>query len=269
MAVGFKLGLTHLTPLGLLLLGSIVSWAIFFITCLWRRNFVLLPKDRVLAPVLGALNPCCYYLILFAAYDVLPAHIAQPLNYTWGITLALLAVPVLKQSLTRQALVGILISYLGVVTLVGFGPAHADNISQFGVALALLSTVLWASYWLLNTKSQSDPTSLMFWSFSAALPMLGTAVWITDDVPQLNLTTAFYGLWVGAIEMGITFLLYQRALRITSSVAKISQLIFFSPFISLILIYYFLGEEIGPQTVVGLMMIVAGVILTNRASKHS
>ena len=39
-----------------------------------------------------------------------PAHIAQPLNYTWAITLALLAVPLLKQPLTRRMLAGILVS---------------------------------------------------------------------------------------------------------------------------------------------------------------
>ena len=65
-----------------------------------------------------------YYLILFAAYDRLPAHIAQPINYTWAITLALLAVPLLGQRLSKRTLTGILISYLGVVLLVLTTPAR-------------------------------------------------------------------------------------------------------------------------------------------------
>jgi hypothetical protein len=32
---------------------------------------------------------------LFEAYDRLPAQVAQALNYTWALTLTLLAVPVL------------------------------------------------------------------------------------------------------------------------------------------------------------------------------
>ncbi len=33
--------------------------------------------------LLGLLNPVAYYLVLFKAYDLLPAHVAQPINYTY------------------------------------------------------------------------------------------------------------------------------------------------------------------------------------------
>ena len=36
--------------------------------------------------VASCLNPLCYYIVLFAAYDRLPAQVAQPINYTWAIT---------------------------------------------------------------------------------------------------------------------------------------------------------------------------------------
>ena len=43
------------------------------------------------------LNPVAYYLILFEAYDRLPAQLAQPINITWTIVLALMAGLILKQ----------------------------------------------------------------------------------------------------------------------------------------------------------------------------
>ena len=46
----------------------------------------------VRAAALGFLNPFLYYVVLFKAYDLLPAQEAQPLNYTWAITLAILFV---------------------------------------------------------------------------------------------------------------------------------------------------------------------------------
>ena len=39
--------------------------------------------------LLGNINPIVYYLVLFASYDLLPEQIAQSINYTWGIMLAL------------------------------------------------------------------------------------------------------------------------------------------------------------------------------------
>ena len=61
------------------------------------------------------LNPVLYYLVLFEAYDRLPAQIAQPLNYTWAITLALLAVPLLGQRLSGRDMLAVLLGYGGVV----------------------------------------------------------------------------------------------------------------------------------------------------------
>ena len=62
--------------------------------------------------------------------------------------------------------------------------------------------------------------------------------------------------------MGVTFLLWQRALRLTSHAARIGQLIFLSPFISLALIGSVLGEHIHLTSVLGLAIIVAGLIVT-------
>ena len=82
-----------------------------------------------------------------------------------------------------------------------------------GITLALLSTVLWASYWLLNTRSNAQPASIMFWSFTVALPLISAICWYGPGLPTLDTTAFGYALWIGAIEMGVTFLLWQRALR--------------------------------------------------------
>ena len=92
VATGFKLGLRELAPLQLLFLGSAIS-TIVFVLAAARRGWPRAGLNVREGILFGAINPGCYYVILFEAYDRLPAQIAQPLNYTWAITLALLAVP--------------------------------------------------------------------------------------------------------------------------------------------------------------------------------
>lgn len=260
VATGFKLGLAVLAVEQLLLLGSALSWLVFAAYAVSTRQFALDRQDRPLVFALGLINPFAYYLILFAAYDRLPAHIAQPLNYTWAITLALLAVPILKQPLTGKTLSGILVSYLGVVVLlVTAAPVNGSSWDTWGVVLALLSTVLWAVYWLLNTNSNSAPAALMFWSFSVGLPLIAAACWLGPGWPRLTAVNLAYGAWVGFIEMGVTFLLWQQALRRTANAARIGQLIFLSPFLSLVIIYLVLGEHITWGAVLALLIIVLGL----------
>ena len=54
-------------------------------------------KDILFSALMGLLNPVAYYLILFKAYTILPAQVAQPLNMVWPIVLVLLSMPILGQ----------------------------------------------------------------------------------------------------------------------------------------------------------------------------
>jgi len=269
VATGFKLGLQRLEPLQLLWLGTLVSLGFFAVLLLatgrWRRLTALPARGWAQAAGLGLLNPFLYYFILFEAYDRLPAQIAQPLNYTWAIMLAILAVPILKQPLTRRSLTGIVLSYAGVVVLLAQG--RFDGIAQvdaLGVALGLVSTLVWALYWLANVRVKIDPVVLMTASFAVAAPAVGIACALREGLPALSAPALGYGAWVGLIEMGMTFVLWQTAMRRTAHAGRLAQLIFLSPFLSLVLIDRVLGEAVSANSVAGLALIVAGLLVARR-----
>jgi drug/metabolite transporter (DMT)-like permease len=265
VATVFKLGLAFLTPIQMLWLGSVFSLAFFALTKLVIATPPITRSVCFRAGLLGLVNPLAYYLILFEAYDRLPAQIAQPLNYTWAITLAILAIPLLKQRLSSKAWIGIGVSYVGVVILVTRGAsAGFDTFDIVGITLALLSTLLWSLYWLATIRIESHPAPLMLIGFAVATPIIGLLCWSTDGFPPLTPRTLSVGVWVGLFEMGVTFLLWQQALSRTRQVAKVSQLIFLSPFISLFLIDQILGESVHPSAVIALGLIVLGVVLVNK-----
>ena len=267
VATGFKLGLAVMRPLQLLALGSVVSLVFFAAAYLVVRPP---PAPRAAlgrAAALGLINPFAYYLVLFEAYDRLPAQVAQPLNYTWAITLAVLAVPILGQRLDRRTLAGILVSYLGVVVLVTRGEFTAfDTFDGLGIVLALGSTVIWASYWLATVRLGLHPVQMLLAVFATGTACVVTACVLTEGLPPLTVENLGYGLWVGLVEMGVTFLLWQRALALTAHAGRISQLIFLSPFLSLVMIANVLGETIHPSAVAGLVLIVGGLLLRPRRS---
>ena len=260
VATAFKLGLRVLEPLQLLLIGTAVSALLFAGLATLRGAWQ--PSLRTLraGALFGLANPLLYYLVLFEAYDRLPAQIAQPLNYTWAITLALLAVPVLGQRLTPRMLAGIAIGYGGVLVLLTRGRLDGwSELDWLGVALALASTVVWAGYWLANARSILPAVTLLAWSFLLALPLVAAACHLGPGWPALSGPALAYGAWVGLVEMGITFLLWQQALRLTARAARIGQLIFLSPFLSLVLIATVLGETVHVTSVAGLAIIVLGL----------
>jgi len=265
VATAFKLGLAVLTPVQLLTLGTLISAALFAGLATARRCWH--PSWRTIGygAAFGLVNPFLYYLLLFEAYERLPAQIAQPLNYTWAITLALLAVPVLGQPLTRQLATGIGVGYLGVLLLLSQGRFDAwPSLDWPGVGLALGSTVLWAGYWLTNARVDMAPVTLMAWSFLLASPLVIAACLAGPGWPALTGERLAYGAWVGLIEMGFSFLLWQQAMRRTRQTGRIGQLIFLSPFLSLVLIGAVVGESIHWTSAAGLGVIVLGLWLSRR-----
>lgn len=270
VATAFKLALARMDHIQLLLVADAVSVLTLALILAAQGKLGLLlglTRRELLRNLgLGLLNPLLYYLILFKAYALLPAQVAQPLNYTWAITLSLLSVPLLGQRLSRRDLLAICISYLGVVVLSLQGNvAQLDFGSPLGVGLALVSTLVWALYWIGNTRNSTDPVVALLLNFSAALPCILALALLTSGLPDLTGGDIGVGMlaagYVGVFEMGISFVLWLTAMRLTPSTARIGNLIFLSPFLSLVLIHFILGESIHATTYAGLALILAGNLL--------
>ena len=266
VATAFKLSLRHLSPAHLLLYAAAVSTLTLGLL-LARRGRLgaalqALRQDWRRSLLLGLINPLCYYLVLFKAYALLPAQEAQPLNYTWAITLALLSVPLLKQRIAPRDLVAILVSYLGVVVISTKGDLLGLHFAEpLGVALALGSTVLWALYWIYNTRSRRDPLAGLFGNFLCGLPFILLWCLLFTDLRPPSLPGLLGAAYVGVFEMGITFVLWQQALVHSENTAKIGNLIFLSPFLSLLFIHLLVGEAILTSTLIGLVLIVCGQLI--------
>ena len=270
VATAFSLSLQYLTPLQLVTLATVISWCFFAIRLRApeRRSAlrVTSSKARATGLLIGWLNPGLYYLVLFAAYDRLPAQEAMAINYSWGITLALLAAPLLRQHLSAGALLAACISYGGILVIATRGaPLSLDFAQPLGVGLALLSTVLWSLYWVINTRLSLDPEVNLFLNFSGALPLLLALLW-WSNTPFPTLWQGWAGgLYVGLFEMGLAFVLWMGAMKATTSTLRISSLIFLSPPLSLVLIWVIAGEPVKAYTLIGLVLILLGLWLQRRA----
>ena len=266
VATVFKLSLGYLTAAQLVLLACVVSCLVLGVILgiqgrlgqIWSLG----RKDYQVSILFGVLNPMVYYLVLFRAYELLPAQEAQSINYTWALTMTLLAVPLLGHKLTVRDIIAALLCYAGVLVLSTRGDVLGLNFTNLtGVGLALFSTLLWALYWILNTRDQRDPVLGLFMNFLCALPLIILYCTVTGELQWMPWQGVLGALYIGVFEMGLTFVLWLSAMKLTDSTAKISNLIFIAPFLSLVFISVFLGEEILPSTLYGLLFIICGLVL--------
>lgn len=264
VATAFKLGLQTLSPLYLILVASAVSLVAFFVVILFQGKVGELFKVSLSglgkSALLGALNPFAYYLILFQAYSLLPAQVAQPLNMVWPIVLALLSAPLLKQKITARNLVAILISFIGVIFISSQGSLSGmANTSLTGALLALGSSLIWALFWILSVLDKRDSLFKLFWNFVFGFIYLLIAAFIFTDFSLPDPKGLPAAIYIGLFELGITFMLWMKAMQLSENNAKTGNLTFLSPFLSLIFIHFILGETIYATTFIGLVFIISGI----------
>jgi drug/metabolite transporter (DMT)-like permease len=268
----FKVSLRYLDFIQLLLFCTIASSFILLVLLIAQKKLGLLrqssPADYLYSAMLGFLNPFLYYVVLLKAYSLLPAQEAQPLNYTWSIVLVLLSIPLLKQRIRLRSILAVLVSYFGVLIISTRGDIFGLTFSNpVGVALALGSAVIWALFWIYNVKDRRDEVVKLFLNSAFGLifvlmVMLASSRMTTPDVRGL------LGAWyLGFFEMGITFVLWLKALKLSRTTVQVSNLIYLSPFLSLVLIHLIVGETILLSTIVGLIFIVAGIIMQQRLGR--
>ena len=199
--------------------------------------------------------------MLFTADSLLPGQIAMALNYGWPRVLTLLSVPLLGQSLRRSQLAAVGVSFVGAVLIATRGQlTHFGGLNGTGLLLAAGSTLLWALFWLGNARIGADPVLKLFVGFCSGLiaalvcsPLFGGLV-----LPPPAAWPAL--VYIGLFEMGITFVFWLSALQLATTTARITNLVYLTPFLSLCFLRLVIGEPIHPATAIGLALIVTSLL---------
>ena len=192
---------------------------------------------------------------------MLPAQIAQPINYSWPILLLIMLAVFTRRPIPLPKYVGLILSLLGVLFVsLGASKSSITGISVSGVLLAAMSAVLWATYWMINNKyKETDSTVSLFMGFLfGTFYLLVSALFVGVNVH--NVSSILAGMYVGAFEIGIPFIFFGMAIRMTKNPALVNQLCYLAPFMSLFFISIVLGEQIFVSTYIGLVLIVGGIV---------
>jgi len=263
IASAFKITLRYLTFLELLFYASLTSLIFFALILIFQGRIGEIKDFRrnVFSALLGFINPFLYYTILLKAYSILPAQEALALNYTWPIALTLMSIPLLKQRIGLKNFLGLFTSFLGVLVISTHGDLTSLRFANpLGDALAISSSVIWASYWILNLKDDRDISIKMFYNFFYGSIYIALALIVAGFSPP-PLEGLLGCVYIGLFEMGLTFFLWLKALSYSRTASHVANLVFLSPFLSLIFIHVIVGEEILKSTLVGLILIIGGILL--------
>ena len=274
VATAFKLSLEHLEPIQLVFYSTIFSVLVLFIIVVFQGKLKLIKnfsKHALLkCAFLGLLNPCLYYIILFKGYDILPAQEAMVINFSWPVMIVILSIPILKQTIDIKSFLSIIVSYIGVVVIASKGDIFSMQFeSPLGVIYILITTVIWALFWLFNTKNSNDTVVSLFLIFLFSLPYILLIVYFSNSFIIPSIKGIIGSAYIGLFEMGISVVLWQVALKTSTTVSRVASLVFITPFLSLLILHFVLKENILTSTIIGVILICVGLFLQKYFTKKN
>lgn len=222
------------------------------------RNYKL--RDYLKLSLIGMPGVFLYYVFYYAGAVRLPASQAFITNYLWPIMSIVFAVILLRERMTVPKIIAVTISFAGVFTVAGDDILSLSAGSLAGTGFCLAGAVCYGLFTVLNKKSSYDKqvamTMAMFVSFVFSLVM----TLVTGKMPTVSFTQLPGILWNGVATMAVANLLWTLALA-GGNTAKVSNLAYITPFLSLVWTYLILGEIPSPLSVIGLCMIVLGIFI--------
>jgi drug/metabolite transporter (DMT)-like permease len=184
--------------------------------------------------------------------------------------LVLLSIPLLRQKIGLKSILAVVISFAGVFVIATRGDILGFRFTDLtGVLLAVASSVIWALFWIYNVKDACDEQVRLFldFAFGACFIFLFAVVWPGAGFRLPGMGGLLGAAYIGLFEMGLTFLLWMKALKLSETTARVANLIYLVPFLSVIVIHFAVGERIFSSTIIGLVLIVAGIYLQKSAPR--
>lgn len=266
-----KLLLAEIDTMQIVFIGSIFA-LVFVCAVSLIKNKCILPKgykikDYLIMSLTGLFGIFFYQLFFCLATYRLPAQEAFIINYLWPIMTVVFACILLKERLTKAKVLGLALSFAGVIiVLTKFNFASIAGLNFGGAAFALLAAISYGLFCVLGKKYHYDELYSMTVYLIASIIVSGIWLAIKGNMPALQPVHLLGIGWLGIFTSALPLILWEIALH-KGNTAIISNLAFITPFLSLVYIYFILHEPISVYSLVGLAVIVCGVFVQMKKKK--
>ena len=236
----------------------------------WREGRLprLSPRESVLVAVLGLVGIGLYNCLFAYGLSLVEATRAALIVPTNPAFTALFAALLLGERLGRTRAVGVALCVLGALWVLGRGNLQTFFTLQFGLGDLVLVVCLfsWSGYTLLGRVALSTLSPLALTAYVMALGALpiGIPAWL-EHAPLSNVTWQGWTALAYLVVFGtvLPYLWFYDGVKALGA-ARAAQFINLVPPIAVVESMLLLGESMTPGLLAGMVLVVAGLYLTNK-----
>lgn len=249
---------------------AIATLALLLLTIIHEGKLPLPPRQKWLPLFfLGFTGVFCYNVFFFTGLQHITAGRAALIIALNPLAISLVAFLFMREPLNVKQFLGILLSLIGALLVISNGHPREIFSGGFGIGeLALLGCVLsWVAYSLIGTTVLSVLSPLVSVFYSA---LIGTVLLLPlalqqgliDNLATLALPHFLGLLYLGIFGTALGFSLYYRAIKQIGA-SRSGVFINLVPFFAILLSWLILDEAIKEIVIIGGVILVMGVFITN------
>ena len=257
-----KIATPELGPIALVNIRLAVAGLIFIPFLLQQKYLKHFRSNLKNILVLSVINTALPFSLFAYASLESSSNMLSILNGTTAIMAVVISTIWLKIRLNIFQIMGVFIGLFGIVVL-----ANPDNvyISMKATIFCLSAAFCYAlsANYIQKFAYKTNTIVLIGWSLVIASLLLLPITFfnLPSQFPSNNVI--FSILWLGVISTGVAFLGYVRLIEKVGAV-KTATVAYFIPVFGVIWGYVFLGEPITSQILIGMILILIGIVFTNK-----
>ena len=261
--VGAKYGLPYADPFIFLSVRVLIAALLLFAIAALLKSPIAIGKSAISrSALIGFFLHACYLGgVFFAISKGLPAGVAAVVTSVQPVLVSLLAVRVLGETLKRKQIVGLLLGFGGVITVLA--PSFKEDNPISGVVAILVALLGSTTATLLQKKIGADVPLISgtAYQYLASGLVLGVAAIATGGTRiQWSQEFIITFVWLlAALSVGAILLLLW--LLNTGSAASVSSLLYLVPPATALEAFFLFGEKVNTQGLLGIGITALGVWL--------
>ena len=218
-------------------------------------------RDYLIMAGLGFLGLFMYSALYYYGLENLSSQEACILNYLWPMMLVICSCIILKEKFTFTKAIAMICSFIGIVILSTGNPNIGNGNAVTGIISCIVAAICYGLFSVLNKKvdyNQNISMMVIWLSVAVYSAPLGL---LTEEWKPIAGTQWLGMIWLGVVIDAVAYLLWALALKGAENTAKIANLAYLTPFLSLIISAVILKEEISIKALIALIFIVGGILL--------
>ncbi len=244
--------------------------ALVFLVALSARFALARPgqagKDLALFFIMGLFGIVGYHYFFFSSLKYTAVANTAIINATSPIATAIAAAWFLREKLRRSQYLGIVLAFIGVITLITRGDLGRITQLAFnkGDLLMLCSVLSWVVYAVIVKKLSAKYNGYTLTFYATAFGICILAFPVTSETPiaqvqAMSPIAVISVLYMGIFASALGYLLYNYSIRDLGPTLTSAVVFSLVPIFTTVLAYLFFAEPLLPVMLASMGLIILGI----------